>query len=368
MKTILQFFIFFTYSLLFSQNLVLNPSFEECSNCERSIGQFDNNVTNWSTPNQGTTDYFNYKSKKSYNHYNGYQKPRTGIAQAGIYVYTDKNYREYIQGELKQPLEKGKKYTITFYVSLAEKSTKAITDLDILFTEEALKKCFYANYCKKQIKPKKATDKKFNKIEINKNRYYQEKLGWAEITFTYEAQGFENYFTIGNFNSNRKTNKIKMQRAQEYEFSYYYIDDVSISPFEKEIIQKKEKEEEKIHIEEPLKVAEVYTFKNVLFEFNKATLVATSVKELDELYAYLEKRPKLTIEIYGHTDSIGTSNRNKELSLERAKAVSDYLISKGLKSSRIKWFGFGSTKPIVPNDTKAQRKKNRRVEFRLNSE
>jgi hypothetical protein len=113
-------------------------------------------------------------------------------------------------------------------VSLAEKSTKATTDLDILFTEEKLKKCYHSNYCEKQIRPKKATDKKYKKVEISQNRYYKEKLGWTAITFTYEASGFENYFSIGNFNSNRKTNKIQMQRAHEYEFAYYYIDDVSV--------------------------------------------------------------------------------------------------------------------------------------------
>ena len=368
MKTILQLCTFFSFSILFSQNLVLNPSFENCSHCERSMGHFDKNVTDWSTPSMGSTDYFNYKGKKSYNHYNGYQKSRTGIAHAGIYVFTDKNYREYVQGTLAQTLEKGKKYTITFYVSLAEQSTKATTDLDILFTEEKLKKCYHANYCEKQIKPKKATDKKFYKVEIDSERFYQEKLGWTKITFTYTAKGFENYFSIGNFNSNWKTNKIQVQRAQEYEFAYYYIDDVSVELLEKEIIQEEVQKQEIIEIEEPIKEDEVYTFKNVLFEFDKAILVTTSAKELDELYTHLEKRPLLTIEIYGHTDNIGTSRRNKELSLERAKAVSDYLISKGLKDTRINWFGFGSSKPLVSNDTEAQRKKNRRVEFKLNSQ
>lgn len=366
MKATFQLLIFFAASVLFSQNLVLNPSFEDCLHCERSMGKLNNNIIGWSTPNISTTDYFNYKSEKSYNHYNGYQKPRSGTALAGIYVYTERDYREYVQGRLKQTLEKGKKYTVTFYVSLAELSTKAIADIDILFTEEKLKKCFHVNHCEKQIIPKKATDKKFTKIEISRNRYYKEKLGWTEITFTYEASGFENYFSIGNFNSNRKTNTVKMQRALEYEFSYYYIDDVSVTSLKKEVTEIKVQKEE-IEVV-PLKVAKIYTFKNVLFEFDKATLVATSVKELDKLYAHLANRPKLTIEIYGHTDSIGTSNRNKELSLERAKTVSDYLISKGLKYSRIKWFGFGSTKPIIPNDTEAQRKKNRRVEFKLNSQ
>jgi outer membrane protein OmpA-like peptidoglycan-associated protein len=269
---------------------------------------------------------------------------------------------------LKKTLEKGTAYTITFYVSLAEKSTKATTDLDILFTEEKLIKCYRWNYCEKQIKPKKATDKKFTKVEISRERFYQEKLGWTKISFTYTASGFENYFSIGNFNSNRKTNLIKMQRAQEYEFAYYYIDDVSVASVESEVIVEEEKQPEKTKVETVIKEDEVYTFNNVLFEFDKAILVETSVKELDELYKHLEKRPLLSIEIYGHTDNIGTVRRNKELSLHRAKAVSDYLILKGLETSRITWFGFGSSKPIVPNDTAAQRKKNRRVAFKLNSE
>ncbi|WP_298509859.1 OmpA family protein [uncultured Kordia sp.] len=368
MKTTFQLFIFLTSSFLFSQNLVLNPSFEDCMHCERSMGQFDKNVTDWSTPSKGSTDYFNYKGKKNYNHYNGYQKSRTGIAHAGIYVFTEKNYREYVQGTLKETLEKGKEYTVTFYVSLAEKSTKATTDLDILFTEEKLVKCYHSNYCEKQIKPKKATDKKFRKVEIDRERFYREKLGWTKISFTYTASGFENYFSIGNFNSNWKTNKIQIQRAQEYEFAYYYIDDVSIASVDSEIMLPPEEQPEILKVETVIKEDEIYTFNDVLFEFDKAILVETSVKELDELYAYLEKSPLLTIEIYGHTDNIGSVRRNKELSLHRAKAVSEYLISKGLEASRIKWFGFGSSKPVVPNYTAAQRKKNRRVEFKLNSE
>jgi len=369
MKTTFQIFIFFVTATLFAQNLVLNPSFEDCLHCERSIGQFDKNVTDWSTPTMGSTDYFNYKSKESYSHYNGYQKSRTGIAHAGIYVFTEKNYREYVQGTLKETLEKGKEYIITFYVSLAEKSTKAISDIDVLFTEEKLIKCYHANYCEKQIKPNKATNKKFQKVEIATEQVYREKLGWTKISFTYTASGFENYFSIGNFHSNRKTRTLQMQRAQEYEFAYYYIDDVSVVTLESTIIQeKRQKETTPTTIEATINEDEVHTFKNVLFEFDKAILVPTSVKELDILYAYLEKRPALTVEIYGHTDTVGTSRRNKELSLQRAKAVSAYLISKGLDRSRVQWFGFGSSKPVVPNDTEAQRKKNRRVEFKLNSE
>lgn len=372
MKTTFLLLVLLSINNLFSQNLVLNPSFEDCLHCERTTGQLNNTIINWSTPNISTTDYFNYKSQKSYNHYNGYQKPRSGTALVGIYVYTERNYREYVQGTLKKTLEKGKEYTVTFYVSLAELSTKATTDIDILFTEEKLKKCVHIKHCEKNIRPKKATDKQFRKIEINKETYYREKLGWTKISFTYVASGFENYFSIGNFNSNRKTNTIQMQRAQEYEFAYYYIDDVSIVSLEESTASQEIVKEETIKTEteekEELKEDKIYTFQNILFEFDKAILVESSVQELDELYAYLKTQPTLQIEIYGHTDSMGTLRRNNELSLQRAKAVSDYLISKGLQKSRIKWFGFGSSKPVVPNDTAAQRKINRRVEFKLNSE
>ena len=163
-----------------------------------------------------------------------------------------------------------------------------------------------------------------------------------------------------------------MQRAQEYEFAYYYIDDVSIVSLEEKITTQDTVKEEIPKTEtaekEVLKEDKIYTFQNILFEFDKAVLIESSVQELDELYAYLETQPTLYIEIYGHTDTIGTERRNNELSLQRAKAVSDYLISKGLQKSRIKWFGFGSSKPVVSNDTAAQRKINRRVEFKLKSE
>ena len=164
-------------------------------------------------------------------------------------MYTERNYREYVQGTLKETLEKGKEYTVTFYVSLAELSTKATTDIDILFTEEKLKKCVHIKHCEKNIRPKKATNRQFRKIEINKETYYREKLGWTKISFTYKASGFENYFSIGNFNSNRKTNTIQMQRAQEYEFAYYYIDDVSIVSLEESAASQEIVKEETIETE-----------------------------------------------------------------------------------------------------------------------
>ena len=90
--------------------------------------------------------------------------------------------------------------------------------------------------------------------------------------------------------------------------------------------------EEKIVLENH----KIYTFKNVLFDFYKADLLPISLDELQKLYSHLETNQNITIEIYGHTDAIGTQIRNEQLSQERANAVADYLMSLGLDSERIK--------------------------------
>jgi len=134
------------------------------------------------------------------------------------------------------------------------------------------------------------------------------------------------------------------------------------SDYVKEELQSKIEEK----VEETLLELEItYTFKNVLFDFDKAELLNTSIEELDKLSFYLKENETLNIEIYGHTDNVGLTKRNNELSLQRAKAVSEYLILKGLENERIQWFGFGSSKPLVDNTTEDNRAKNRRVEFKL---
>jgi outer membrane protein OmpA-like peptidoglycan-associated protein len=79
----------------------------------------------------------------------------------------------------------------------------------------------------------------------------------------------------------------------------------------------------------------------------------------------MKLEPYLRIEVYGHTDNAGDEKKNKELSLNRARAVVDYLVSRGVKSAHVSAEGFGSSKPLVPNNTEEGKKRNRRVEFVL---
>ena len=73
----------------------------------------------------------------------------------------------------------------------------------------------------------------------------------------------------------------------------------------------------------------------------------------------------LRIEISGHTDNKGSAELNRKLSEERAKAVVDYLIQKGIDSGRLTYFGYGKDDPIETNETEQGRQFNRRTEFKI---
>ncbi len=103
--------------------------------------------------------------------------------------------------------------------------------------------------------------------------------------------------------------------------------------------------------------------RNVFFDTGSASLQSSSKAELDQLAEMLEQNPQLRIQINGHTDNIGDDAANQALSEQRAKAVQDYLLEKSIATTRLKFKGFGESKPMEPNDTEAGRARNRRTEF-----
>ena len=105
--------------------------------------------------------------------------------------------------------------------------------------------------------------------------------------------------------------------------------------------------------------------KNIFFEFGKATLKPESYAELDNVVKLLQNNEGVRLEISGHTDNVGSLKTNMKLSEERAKSVVEYLISKGISSSRLEYKGYAYTQPIAPNTTEAGRAQNRRVEFKV---
>lgn len=101
---------------------------------------------------------------------------------------------------------------------------------------------------------------------------------------------------------------------------------------------------------------------NVFFDNNKFVLKPESAVELDKLTILLKDNPTLVIELAGYTDNVGNANTNLLLSKNRAQAVAQYLIAKGVVKSKLVPKGYGAAKPRVSNATEAGRAMNRRTE------
>lgn len=104
---------------------------------------------------------------------------------------------------------------------------------------------------------------------------------------------------------------------------------------------------------------------NIFFEVDKFDLAPKSQTELDKIARFLLENPTIKVEISGHTDDTGTASHNQTLSLKRAQAVVQYLTSHGISAARLAQIGYGSSRPIRPNDTEENKQANRRIEFRV---
>lgn len=114
---------------------------------------------------------------------------------------------------------------------------------------------------------------------------------------------------------------------------------------------------------QPVELNAVFTFNNIQFANNAYQLPPAGFVELDRLLQVLAENPSLKVEISGHTDNIGTTEDNKLLSTNRAKAIVDYLVSKGVNLKRVSFKGYGAAQPVADNTTEAGRTKNRRTTF-----
>ena len=102
----------------------------------------------------------------------------------------------------------------------------------------------------------------------------------------------------------------------------------------------------------------------VLFSFNSADIKSEAYPVLNETAMIMKKNPELNGQIDGYADSTGNEAYNIDLSERRAKAVRDYLVSKGIDPERLNTNGFGNADPVASNDTKEGRAQNRRVEVK----
>ncbi len=101
----------------------------------------------------------------------------------------------------------------------------------------------------------------------------------------------------------------------------------------------------------------------ITFDKNKSTIKPESEPALWNAYTTLKNYPQMKVEISGHTDNVGSRKSNVELSIRRANAVKEWLVKRGIEPERIQTKGYGPDRPIVPNDSEENKRKNRRIEF-----
>ena len=102
------------------------------------------------------------------------------------------------------------------------------------------------------------------------------------------------------------------------------------------------------------------------FSFDKSNLSPNSYNILDSLFNSLQNIDWERLDIFGYTDSLGSNEYNRNLSLIRAEAVQNYLINKGIDKHEIKTYGKGSSNPISKIQSEDGRILNRRVEIVIN--
>jgi len=346
-----------------AQNLVINPSFEERNRCPNnfSASYRDFNLPGWKAANMGTPDYFNQCSWGDCDvpfNWAGESNAHTGVAYAGIYIWSRPNakprsYREYIEGELSEPLTKGRRYRLEFYFKLASYSVYTADRIGLMLMDTSY---FQGN------------DQVINRVPALSwiSNEPVTSAGWLVASGEYKASGGEKFIVIGNFFDNLSTQFTQLETRKGKSpmlngSAYFYIDDVAVIPLDAPeppppLVWSDGKE---------VKPEETYVLKNIQFEFDKYKLLPVSFPELDRVVDILQKQPTWRAELSGHTDYIGTDDYNLELSKNRANSVRDYLVSKGIAYSRLTPQGFGKTKPLVPDKDDNARTINRRVEVRF---
>ncbi len=220
-------------TILNSQNLVPNPSFETLSQCPWGNTQIFF-ATPWFQPcihsgnptNSSSSEIFNACDSNGFVGVPvnaagyGFQNTHSGNGYAGIYGGMDStnNGREYIEAPLQSPLIANKKYCIEFYVSLANFSQYAISNMGAYLSVGSLLDTSYYQGLEYMVSPQ---------IENPNGNYLNDTLNWMLVSGNFIASGGEDHITIGNFRNPLHTNVQNLSWGID-PASYYYVDDVSL--------------------------------------------------------------------------------------------------------------------------------------------
>jgi outer membrane protein OmpA-like peptidoglycan-associated protein len=349
MKKLAFLMVLFSTSFSWSQQLIVNGGFEEVEECPNTLGEFYASGWYGTHGSRTTPDLFSTcADEKDYSNPRSYiinVVPIQGENYVGLVGYNPHDhYREYISTKLTAPLEKGETYEFSISLSQPKMALYYINELGVVFTNDSAKP---EELQMELIIPSHITIKREKFLDVNNV--------WSTLKMNYTAKGGERYLHLGCFLSDEQLlyrkyqDRVGFSKKTGYKDAYYIIDEVSLLP------------RVEADVKQPKKTL---VFENINFDTGDFSSSEEEFKQFDDLIAYLKENPNLKVVVEGHTDDVGSSEDNKILSQERALFVKSFFKYKEVTNA-IESVGYGEESPMVPNDSKENRARNRRVVIHL---
>lgn len=342
-----------------AQNYLANPSFEAVNNCVEYHADcapeawFNIPATNYGVALMSL--------------------PKPVYGESVLYlpigsVLENFNKPRFVYTAICCPLLHGDKYVLSFYVA---GTTVPFDSIGIYFSSKEPtinnNRIFESNNC----------------IKISAayiDDVYKEK--WNHIRYEFIATGKEKFITFTTLGLQQKEYTMKQSMNKSGDV-FYFIDEIILKPInqtslcsdyksnEDKLFNQNYRHSDGITIfkEDPIKPSyiikkDTLVIGDLLFDFGKYSLTKSLKNKLDGLVNTLDSTTLQTLEIIGHTDSIGNTQKNKTLSINRSKSIQSYLMSrKSFLAPKIKFEGKGAAEPKATNATAMGRQLNRRVEI-----
>jgi len=348
---------FSTIQIVNAQNLVVNASFELFDKLpiKFSSRPEEFSLPGWNSPSNGTPDHYHANSMGETgvpNNWAGKSNAHSGNAYVGIYAGSLRNsYREYIQGKLIEPLQKGETYGIEFYFKLSSNALYSGSRIGLILSDSLQ---FFNHSNVIEILP-----------SVNVVRPPLDAGNWELANTLYKAKGGEHYIIIGNFYNDVQTEmeilKFRHGRSEMLSGScYFYVDDVKVESLNS---LQSLPHNTTVFKQDTIKKENSFILDDVLFFFDDFKLKESSFITLDSIAGLMQTNSAWKANIQGHTDDLGIDAYNYRLSIKRAESVRSYLMSKGVAGSRIFVEGFGEKLPMTISE--GSKHLNRRVEIKF---
>ena len=360
------------------ENLIKNPSFEDNNGKVKKLGQIDY-ADEWSKTTKLKADLFVKGSIVPDNNIpeNLYGKasPSDGKSYAGFVAYTKqyKTQRNYMTTFLSKSLTKGGRYCFRMDVSLSDLSKYACNNIGVSISK---------------MDPKDPESKQDiidpDRIVTRSNEVISEMNGWETICIPFTAKGSERYLSVGNFAPEREifTEKVETPDGESRDqilMAYYYVDNLELTSIVKdsECTCERDKSEgpnivysSSSGFDENASAADKIKATKIYFYSDKSDLTLAAKASLDLLAEVLLEDEKIELTVEAHMDDKEDKKSSErdyylDISKDRADAVINYLVEKGVDKSRLTPKAYKNSKPVSKIPSPLNLAKNRRVQFKM---